>query len=225
VLTTIAAIAGLVFGFTGFVLGILNYRRDRPKLIVRLSWTTSILVDHARRQVQLGRIYITNAGRRPVYITAAGVEEYYSTYTMIRRRNLKKTSGRRLAEGDPPIILVVPNSPEMADSFIERAAVWREIRAFVEDSTGRRYRSSKVWLWDKPRWSVGDGKATDYERDVSVFYECVLEEQEAQAKLLSGDFDVYDLWSGVLPSPPRKQEANDNPKHPGYVYPTLSCGV
>ena len=36
--TQIAAVCGVVFGFAGLVLSILNYFRDRPELVVALKW-------------------------------------------------------------------------------------------------------------------------------------------------------------------------------------------
>jgi hypothetical protein len=189
--TTITAIAGLVFGFTGFLISILNYRRDRPKIIVRLRWD-SVFKDKEGHQIQLGEIYIANAGRRPVYITAAGIQADYPLSPHVIRRHFPGAEhGRKLAEGDPPIRLIIPDSREMAGVLIEKAAQWREMRAFVEDSTGRRYLSKVTWL--RPCWAVGDRKAAKYEQNISWFFECKVEQYEAEAKLASGEIDVYGI--------------------------------
>ena len=114
VLTTITAIAGLFFGLAGFILGLLNYRRDRPKLKVYLNWDTCVFRDKLGRQAKLGQIYITNTGRRPIYITSAGLVFFTLSDRGIWRTTVGGVRGQRLAEGDPPIVLVVPDSVESA---------------------------------------------------------------------------------------------------------------
>ena len=67
ILTDLTAFAGLLFGLSGFVLSILNYRRDRPRVVVSLQWDMEVLPAAGPSADGLtGLLRVTNAGRRPV---------------------------------------------------------------------------------------------------------------------------------------------------------------
>ena len=69
-LTEILAIVGAATGVTGSILGIMSYRRDRAKVVVRGegNWGRG----PARHDYYL-HIYLHNAGRRPVALRHVGV--------------------------------------------------------------------------------------------------------------------------------------------------------
>jgi len=69
VFTLITAICGVIFGFGGLLLSILNYFRDRPKLVVTLQWDMA-LTDNPTYDSEKpwGLVRVTNIGRRPVYL-------------------------------------------------------------------------------------------------------------------------------------------------------------
>ena len=188
-LTTIVAIAGLIFGFTAFVIGILNYRRDRPGLRVVVHWDSVIVGDKTGRQVRLGQVYVTNTGRRPVYITAAGIELWSTTSRdFIQRQSRGVVQGRKLAEGDPPICFVVPDNYEVAEALIEVAEYWRDIRAFAIDSNGKKYLSRPAFF--RPTWGKGDGKASRADLKISWVVECYLERHQVEAQFADGEVDI-----------------------------------
>jgi hypothetical protein len=179
-LTTVAAVAGLIFGFAGLVLGVLNYRRDRPSLRVVLEWDSVIVGDKTGRQVRLGQVYVVNTGRRPVYINAAGIELWSTTPDeFIHRKSLGVVQGRKLAEGDPPICFIVPDNHEAAEALVEDAQYWRDIRAFAIDSSGKKYFSRKVLF--RPQWGKGDGKASRADLRLSWVIECHVERHHIES--------------------------------------------
>jgi hypothetical protein len=143
-LTTITALAGLFFGLCGFTLGVLNYRRDRARVLLSLDWHGCIIRQTDDLQAKLGRIYLTNTGRRPVYIVSVGLLFFTLSEFQITRTTFGHVKGFRLSEGDPPVSLVVPDSVEMAKFlWVDHKEHWLYLRAFAYDSTGRRYLSGK----------------------------------------------------------------------------------
>jgi hypothetical protein len=192
-LTTITAIAGLFFGLAGFTLGLLNYRRDRPKLRIFIDWDTCLVRDR-RAQAKLGRIYITNAGRRPIYIVSAGLVLFTLASAGIRRVRTGAVKGRRLAEGDPPLSLIVPDTVEAARTLWQRhAGHWRYLRAFAVDSNGKTYLSRRMKR--RPYWGIGDGNISDdlVEKIPSWQIDCHLEEHELELGLLNGTWTIRSL--------------------------------
>jgi hypothetical protein len=199
VLTTIAAIAGLVFGLSGLIVSILNYRRDRPKVRVSLQWDSVVVHDKFGRQVMLGQICITNTGRSTVYIESAGIELWSPTSLdcIHRKKQQGEVRGRRIAEGDPPYYLFVPDTEEVYDALIEYAVYWKHIRAFAYDSAGKKYMSPKMWLPSKwggemfrPSWGVGHGDVSPADIDMTWIVECDMETHQLEALLLSGEWVV-----------------------------------
>jgi hypothetical protein len=193
--TTITAIVGLLVGFSGLVLSILNYRRDRPGLRIFLQWDTVVVggrETHKERQVLLGQIYITNTGRRPISITSAGIE-LWSTKSLdfVHRKNPIASKGWKLAEGDPPLCLIAPDHVEVADALIEDARHWRNIRAFAIDSTGKKYLARKVWQC--PNWGIGDGNASTDDVRISWIVDCKVERHLMEACFRDGTTDIDKL--------------------------------
>jgi hypothetical protein len=74
VFTIVTAIIGVILGMSSLILSFLNFRRDRPKLLVSGRWDAITVCDQEGRQATYGQIYLTNSGRRPIYITAAGID-------------------------------------------------------------------------------------------------------------------------------------------------------
>jgi hypothetical protein len=114
--------------------------------------------------------------------------------------------GRKLSEGDPPIILVVPDSQESAEMLYSHAKYWRHIRAFAEDSRGRKYVSSfflsklffrLFWKLYRPKWGEGDGNAPLKDLRYSWTMECDLEWHEFESQLLKGEKQIAGLVKEV----------------------------
>jgi hypothetical protein len=186
-LTTIAAIAGLVFGFTAFILSILNFRRDRPRLIVALQWDAVAVKDKHGTLAKFGRIYITNSGRRPIYITSAGIEvATRRPYGSIRSTTQGKPKGRKLAEGDPPLSLIVDADGSTIDLLMSWRDWWQDVRAYAIDSSGKKYVSPRVKK--RPSWGIGDGRVPRGINGPSHTIECDLEQEQLETYITSGDF-------------------------------------
>lgn len=133
ILTSITAILGVAFGIAGFVLGILNYRRDRPIIKIHLQWNMELLDDSFRQVGDCGVIRVTNTGRRPVFISHVCLL-VPSGHKHNGLLFLDSVPGRKLSEGDPPAIFVIPHDVQKKCS-----SNLRRIRAQVEDSTGQVY--------------------------------------------------------------------------------------
>ena len=136
ILTGITAILGAVFGTGGLVLRILNYLRDRSKIQVRLQWHMEIRDDSLQQlQGDCGLITVTNAGRRPVYISHACLilpKSFKNRLLLLK----DSVSGRKLSEGDPPMSFIIPHN--IQSNYAEDL---KRIRAQVSDSTGQVYLS------------------------------------------------------------------------------------
>jgi len=145
-LTTTGSILGMVLGTAGFTVSVLNYLRDCPKVKVLLQWNMT----DSRTGVIKGLVRVTNVGRRPVFIGAAAIQvEGGATYLLS-----DAIPGTKLQEGDKPAGYFV-NHDGMAQHFGE----WRKVRAFVEDSTGKKYWSKYPSKSDKPpAWVTSDNE-------------------------------------------------------------------
>lgn len=100
----LASLVALIFGVAGFVLGVLNYLRDRAKVVVQLAWDLSVtqnpLYDPKK---SWGLIDVTNAGRRSIYVSHVSLKlpkEYSARYLLVG--SIDSIGGAKLSEGDPP---------------------------------------------------------------------------------------------------------------------------
>ncbi|GEM_PF-2406863 len=143
-LTDVAAIGGLTFGVAGLVLSIVNYLRDRSKLVVTLRWDMTISTTHE----QVGVIRISNVGRRPAYVShvALKMPKGAGTSHILLADGIY---GKKLEEGSEPLVY-----PVHYDSVLKtQSAHWREIRAQVSDSTGKEWLSKKNSDMMRPSWA------------------------------------------------------------------------
>lgn len=134
ILTSLTAILGVIFGIAGFVLGVLNYLRDRPKVKITLQWGMEMMGGSIPQGGEgCGVISVTNMGRRPVYVShvCLRLPKVYKNNLLIL---VDSVPGRKLVEGDPPAIFIVRN-----DVQIKYAVDLGRIRAQVSDSTGKIY--------------------------------------------------------------------------------------
>jgi hypothetical protein len=69
-MTMLTALAGVIIGTAGLVLSVLNYFRDRPKVIVKLVWHNVVTDEHEAEKTSC-EIIVANVGRRPIYISHA----------------------------------------------------------------------------------------------------------------------------------------------------------
>jgi hypothetical protein len=151
-LTDFIAVAGLVFGLTGSILGVLNYLRDRVKLDVTLQWDMDVRPGTPfDPHKKWGVIRVTNVGRRTAYIShdALRLPKRYDELLVI----MDSVQGEKLAEGDPTKVYIV--SQEGLEKY---AGDWRKIVAQVNDSTGKIWNSKKLKNNAIPSWTVSVSK-------------------------------------------------------------------
>ena len=113
---TVSLIA-LLSGWSGLLLGILNYLRDRHKIVVRLQWDLSIVPSDENPEKLWGLITIINAGRRATFVSHVELKVPGGHLIF-----LDSIAGKRLAEGDPPLSFQVDQ-----DKLIPHAKNWRAL--------------------------------------------------------------------------------------------------
>jgi len=147
-LNDFTTITSLVIGSFALTLGALNYFRDKAKIIVELSWDmTATENDEYDSNKLWGVIYVTNIGRRPIYISHAALslpKGYKDTHLLI----MGGIKGKKLTEADPTEIFIVDQS-----GLEVYAKDWIEIVAQVSDTSGRVWKSNKSKNTKKPSWA------------------------------------------------------------------------
>jgi hypothetical protein len=147
-ITQIAALLGMVLGTAGFTISLMNYLRDRPRITVRLKWDMSVTDNpHYDTRKKWGVVTVTNVGRRPVFISIAALtvpKGFEMTHLILS----ESASGKKLSEGDAPARFMVNQ-----DDLEKYRDAWREVRAYVEDSTTKQYRSKKLSKSETPSWA------------------------------------------------------------------------
>ena len=138
----VTAILGAVLGAAGLTISILAMLRDRPKITVFLNWDVESI---ERPGFRIGVVSVTNVGRRAVYIGAVALElPKHREYKALLLKG--SIPGKRLGEGDPPAKFMVSY-----DKLEKYKANWYRIRAFAEDSAGKKYYSK--FTARKPSWA------------------------------------------------------------------------
>lgn len=146
-LIILTALVGAVTGPAAFVLSLLNYFRDKPKVIVSLEWDRC-LIGGVNEDKKFGVVTVANVGRRPIFISHAHLRFPGSTVLGLLTDGLE---GAKLLEGDPPknYLMDQATSPTLGKC----AAEWWKVRACVQDHTGKSWFSSLVRR--KPEWGKG----------------------------------------------------------------------
>lgn len=140
---------GLCFGLAGFVLGVLNYLRDRHRIDITLQWDMEVTegcgYDHKKKW---GAIRVTNVGRRTAYVSHIALKipkGYGHSHLLI----VGGINGKKLSEGDPTEVFMVTQ-----DDMAKYAKDWKKILAQVNDSTGKTWYSKTLRAMEKPSWSA-----------------------------------------------------------------------
>ena len=147
-LNDFATTVGLLVGGAGFALGVLNYFRDKAKVIVELSWDMSVTegtqYDSSK---SWGVVYVTNVGRRPIYVSHAALKlpkGYDHSHLVL----MEGVQGVKLTEGDPTQTFMVDQ-----EGMEVYAKDWKTVIAQVNDSSGKAWKSSKRKNKKKPSWA------------------------------------------------------------------------
>lgn len=144
----VAALVGMVLGTAGFVMALMNYLRDKPRVKVLLQWdmrvTDNLRYDSRKRW---GLLRITNVGRRPIFISVAALKlpDGFIHSDLVLTESI---GGRKLSEGDAPAVFVLSQ-----DGLEKYKSVWRDVRGYVEDSAYGKYLAQKVDKSKIPSWA------------------------------------------------------------------------
>jgi len=143
--TDLTAIAGLVFGVIGSVLGVMSFVRDRAALSVSLQWDMGVIAGYPGvPDRRVGVVVVRHVGRRPLFVTNVSISTGGRVHLLLRN----SLEGIRMEEGSRPLILEVEQ-----DDLEQYARNWWLLRAEVQDATGRVWRSpmlqGKVPSWAK----------------------------------------------------------------------------
>jgi hypothetical protein len=142
-LSDLAAILGMVLGTAGFVIGVMNHLRDRPKIKVTLKWDMTAV----QTNVTIGVLTVTNVGRRPIYISAAALKlpQGFKYSHLVLMESIK---GTKLSEGDAPATFVITYA-----KLAQYSKHWRKVRGYAEDTVGKKYVSKKLPKTEVPSWA------------------------------------------------------------------------
>jgi hypothetical protein len=148
-MSNIAGILGLIFGVIGTTLGVLNYLRDRPDVIVELQWDMSVTPGSGYDHTKLwGIIRVANAGRRPIYVSHVALrlpKGFDHTHLVISGG----ITGVTLKEGDSAAVHLVTQ-----DGLSPYKEHWRSIVAQVNDVSGKTWRSRRIKAAKVPSWAA-----------------------------------------------------------------------
>jgi hypothetical protein len=141
-LSNLAATTGMVLGTAGFMMSWMNYLRDRPQVRVSLQWDMT----NSQTREMMGLVRVVNVGRRPIFISVVALElpkGSKDSHLVL----VDSIQGAKLSEGDPP-----KGFPVKYAGLHQYAKHWRQIRAYVEDSAGKKYRSKRLPDPHVPTW-------------------------------------------------------------------------
>ena len=142
IVSLVTAILGAVLGAAALIISILAFLRDRPRLTVFLQWDVESI---ERPGFRIGVVSVTNVGRRAAYIGAVALQlpKHHEYKALLLKGSIP---GKRLGEGDPPAKYMVSY-----DKLEKYKADWHRVRAFAEDSAGKKYYSK--FTGSKPSWA------------------------------------------------------------------------
>jgi len=147
-LSEAVSVIGLVAGVAGFVLGVLNYLRDKHKIEVTLQWDLAVTEGSGYDASKpWGLITVTNIGRRASYISHVALrlpKGYEHSHLLI----MGGIAGKKLTEGDPSEVFVVDQA-----GMEQYARDWQKVVAQVSDSTGKVWSSKKLKSTVMPSWA------------------------------------------------------------------------
>jgi hypothetical protein len=145
-LTEFTALAGLVFGVIGAVLGVMSFMRDRVSLIVSLHWDWVVIDGYpGAPEHRVGVVRVQNTGRRPVFVSHVSI----ATGGRVKLLLKQSMQGVKLGEGDGPLVFEVRQ-----EGLQEYARNWWLLRAEVQDAAGRTWRSPML-KGRPPSWASG----------------------------------------------------------------------
>ena len=147
-LNDIATLFGLAAGAAGLVLGILNYLRERAKVVVDLQWDMKTMnLPQYDPNKDWGVIRITNTGRRSTYVSHVAIKlpgHCEDSHLLV----MEGLQGQKLEEGAPPLVF-----PVSQEGLNEYAKHWKKLRAQVSDLSGKVWFSPRRYRGEVPSWA------------------------------------------------------------------------
>jgi len=137
IVALVTGIVGAVLGTAGFVISVLAFLRDRPKLKVTLNWDFALLGGDPNQKI--GVVKVANVGRRPAFLSIVSLElpkGYRNTHEVL----MDSVPGKELPEGGAPASFKLPY-----DGLEQYKKDWSRIRAMAQDTSG------KSWYSDYPK--------------------------------------------------------------------------
>jgi hypothetical protein len=144
VVLLVTAIVGALLGTAGFVISILAFLRDRPKLKVTLQWDFVEMGGDPNEK--MGFVRVANVGRRPAFLSIVSLElpkGYRNTHEVL----LESVPGKPLPEGGAPASFRI-----RYEGLVQYKKDWAQIRAVAEDTSGKSWfskHSKKMPSWAK----------------------------------------------------------------------------
>ncbi len=147
-LADVVGLSGLIFGLAGFVLGVMNYLRDRAEIVVELQWDMKVTPGGPYdANKSYGVVRVSNIGRRAIYIGHASLrlpKGYDHPFLLLA----DGIPGKKLSEGDSPETYAITQ-----EGLAKYAKDWRKVIAQVSDSTGKTWTSKKIAKSKIPSWA------------------------------------------------------------------------
>lgn len=130
----------MVTGLSALILSWSNYIKDRPKISVELKRREMKASEPPKLIEEALVIAISNSGRRPVYITQVGLELSPSEVGFNRCLLVSdSTKGKKLGEGDSPLIFILPKR-----TLKPLSDIMENSRAIAFDDRGKKYVSNTI---------------------------------------------------------------------------------
>jgi hypothetical protein len=145
------AVLGGITGPLGFVISLLVFYRDRPRIVVDVSWNMVAMPPRPDYPESFASVTVSNIGRRSIYVSHITGEEDGNRVHMLIPASVP---GKILSEGSAPWSVIVDEA-----QFKSQQPPWWNLRFYVCDTAGRRYYSR--WPEKAPDWASGQSAPAD----------------------------------------------------------------
>lgn len=141
-------IGTLAFAGLAFVISLLAYRRDAPRVQVELTWEMFELRGSVpiEQQTPVVAVTLSNAGRRPIYLSHVSFETGAGRIGMLN----ESVPGVILDEGHQPKLYTTSQAEVLEGMRLP----WWKIRVRVSSVGGKLYYSD--WPTKAPNWAEGN---------------------------------------------------------------------
>jgi hypothetical protein len=139
----VLALVGGITGPLGFLISLLVFFRDRPRIEVSASWGLKAIPPDPDYPENIVSVSVVNLGRRPAYVSHVSARRQGSTRVWLLAGTVP---GRILTEGSPPYISILDENVLKKNDL-----PWWGTRFSVSTSSGKLVYSP--WLESPPDWA------------------------------------------------------------------------